>query len=92
MLHPIETPQDGIALGGRDAGSGIADLYANASAVIETVPICNQFTIQGDLFSKAVLENTEVPNPLEEAFCNMAVIDAVFRSAETGTWEVPERL
>ena len=42
------------------------DLYANASAVIETVPICNQFTIQADLFSKAVLENTEVPNPLEE--------------------------
>ena len=68
------------------------DLYANASAVIETVPICNQFTIQGDLFSKAVLENTEVPNPLEDAFCNMAVIDAVFRSAETGKWEVPERL
>lgn len=68
------------------------DLYANGSAVIETVPICNQFTIQGDLFSKAVLENSEVPNPLEDAFCNMAVIDALFRSAETGKWEVPERL
>jgi predicted dehydrogenase len=68
------------------------DLYANASAVIETVPICNQFTIQGDLFSKAVLQNGEVPNPLEDAFCNMAVIDAVFRSAKTGKWETPERL
>jgi len=68
------------------------DLYANASAVIETVPICNQFTIQGDLFSKAVLENAEVPNPLEDAFCNMAIIDALFRSAETGKWEVPESL
>jgi hypothetical protein len=39
-----------------------------------------------------VLENTEVPNPLEDAFGNMAVIDALFRSAETGKWEVPERL
>ncbi len=68
------------------------DLYANASAVIETVPICNQFTIQGDLFSKAVLEDGEVPNPLEDAFCNMAVIDALFRSAETSKWEAPERL
>jgi predicted dehydrogenase len=68
------------------------DLYANASVVTETVPICNQFTIQGDLFSKAVFENTEVPNPLEDAFCNMAVIDALFRSAVSGKWETPERL
>jgi predicted dehydrogenase len=68
------------------------DLYANASAIIETVPICNQFTIQGDLFSKAVLQDGDVPNPLEDAFCNMAVIDALFRSAESSKWEVPERL
>jgi predicted dehydrogenase len=68
------------------------DLYANASAVIETVPICNQYTIQGDLFSKAVRENSEVPNSPEDAICNMAVIDALFRSAESGNWEVPERL
>jgi predicted dehydrogenase len=68
------------------------DLYANGSVVVETVPICNQFTIQGDLFSKAVMEDEEVPNPLEDAICNMAVIDALFRSAESGRWEVPERL
>jgi predicted dehydrogenase len=68
------------------------DLYANASAVVETVPICNQFKIQGDLFSKAVRENSEVPNPLEDAICNMSVIDALFRSGESGKWEVPERL
>ena len=68
------------------------DLYASASAVIETLPVCNQFTIQGDLFSKAVLENGEVPNPLEDAYCNMAVIDALFRSAETGKWQAPECL
>ncbi len=68
------------------------DLYAGASAVIETLPVCNQFTIQGDLFSKAIVENLEVPNPLEDAICNMAAIDAVFRSAQTGKWEIPERL
>jgi hypothetical protein len=27
--------------------------------------------------------------PLEDALKNMAVIDAVFRSAETGRWEQP---
>ncbi|MEJ2629205.1 MAG: gfo/Idh/MocA family oxidoreductase, partial [bacterium] len=46
----------------------------------------NQYTIQGDLFSLAVLNNTEVPTPLEDAVANMKVIDALIRSAETGTW------
>ena len=68
------------------------DLYASASQVTESFPICNQFTIQADLFSKAIRENSEVPNPLEDSVCNMAVIEAVFRSAESGKWEQPERL
>jgi predicted dehydrogenase len=68
------------------------DLYAGASQVVETVPICNQFTIQADLFSKAIRDNSELPNTLEDSIHNTAVIDAVFRSAATGTWEIPERL
>jgi predicted dehydrogenase len=68
------------------------DLYAGASAVVETFPLCNQFTIQADLFSAAIRENTEVPNPLEDSICNMAVIEALFRSASSGKWETPERL
>jgi predicted dehydrogenase len=46
--------------------------------------ICDQYTIQGDLFSKAVLDGREVPVPLEDAVRNMECIDAVFRSAESG--------
>jgi predicted dehydrogenase len=69
-----------------------ADLYAGASAVTESFPICNQFTIQADLFSRAIRENMEVPNPLEDSICNMAVIEALFRSADSGKWETPERL
>ncbi len=57
----------------------------------ETFPTVDQYTLQGDAFAKAVLENTEVPVPLEEAIGNMAVIDAVFRSAKTGQWESVER-
>ena len=59
--------------------------------VTETFPACNQYTLQGDAFSKAILEDTEVPVPLEDAIANMAVIDALFRSAESGRWETPER-
>ncbi|MGB7548360.1 MAG: Gfo/Idh/MocA family oxidoreductase [Terracidiphilus sp.] len=55
----------------------------------ETFPVCDQYTLQGDAFSKAVLEGTEVPVPLEDAIRNMAVIEAIFRSGETGQWESP---
>jgi predicted dehydrogenase len=67
---------DGSALGG-----------ANAET-IEFEP-CDQYTIQGDLFSRAVREGGEQPIPLEDAVGNMAVIDALFRSAESGRWEAP---
>ncbi len=55
-------------------------------------PACDQYTIQGDLFSRALREGTPQPVPLEDAVNNMAVIDAVFRSAETGAWETPSGL
>ena len=55
----------------------------------ESFPVCDQYTMQGDAFSKAVLEGTEVPVPLEDAIRNMAVIEAIFRSGETGRWETP---
>lgn len=54
--------------------------------VIEEFPVCDQYTLQGDQFSKAILDDTEVPVPLEEAIRNMKVIEAIFRSAETRQW------
>jgi predicted dehydrogenase len=57
----------------------------------ETFPVCDQYTRQGDAFSRAVLENTEVPVPVEDAIRNMAVIEAIFNSANSGQWENPLR-
>lgn len=51
-----------------------------------TFESCDQYTIQGDLFSKAILDNTEVPTPLEDGLNNMQVMDAVLKSAESGQW------
>jgi predicted dehydrogenase len=56
----------------------------------ETFPASDQYTVQGNAFSRAVLENTEVPVPLEDAIENMAVIEAIFQSAATGQWEIPK--
>jgi predicted dehydrogenase len=57
----------------------------------ETFPVCDQYTLQGDAFSKAVLDGTEVPVPLEDAIANMAVIEAIFQSAQSGQWERPKQ-
>ncbi|MFL6280969.1 MAG: Gfo/Idh/MocA family protein [Vicinamibacterales bacterium] len=47
---------------------------------------CDQYTIQGDLFSRAAMENRPAPYPLEDSVRNMRVIDALFRSGATGAW------
>ena len=57
----------------------------------EVFPTADQYTMQGDAFARAVLDNTEVPVPLEDAIRNMAVIEAIFRSAETNNWEKPDQ-
>jgi predicted dehydrogenase len=56
----------------------------------ETIPTCDQYTVQGDEFSKAIRQGGEIPVPLEDAIANMAVIEAVFRAADSGRWERPE--
>ena len=48
---------------------------------------CDQYTIQGDLFSRAVLDGVPTPYPLEDSLENMRVIDALFRSGRSGGWE-----
>lgn len=65
---------DGSELGGR-------------SARAEEFATCDQYTLQADLFSRAIQEDGDVPVPLENARANMAAIEAVFRAAETGRWE-----
>jgi predicted dehydrogenase len=49
---------------------------------------CDQYTIQGDLFARAILDDTDVPTPLSDAVANMRVIEALVRSGRNGTWEM----
>ena len=68
---------------GRDAvGSGV---------VTRTFEVCDQYTLQADQVSRAIREGRPAPEPLEDAVANMEVIDALFRSAGSGTWERPGR-
>jgi len=84
---PFNAPKDRptrifIDDGGELFGSGITT---------ETFPASDQYTLQGDAFSRAVLEGSEVPVPVEDAIRNMAVIEAIFGSAASGEWVSPRR-
>ena len=48
--------------------------------------VCDHYTLQGDLFSKAILDDTPAPIPLADAVANMQVLDALLLSARSGTW------
>ncbi len=82
---PFNAPPDRACRIFIDDGSDLA----GHSARIEEFPVCDQYTIQGDAFSRAIQENSEVPVPLENAIGNMVVIEALFRSAQTNSWESP---
>ena len=45
------------------------------------VETCDQYTIQGDLFARAILDDTPVPTPIEDAVANMKVIEAIVAAA-----------
>jgi len=78
---PNDRPCQILIDDGRDVfGSGVET---------ETVPTCDQYMLQGDLFSKAVREGGDVPVSVDDAVKNMGVIEAIFRSADSGKWERP---
>ena len=82
---PFNAPYD------RPTHITVADGMAiyDGKVVVEEIPACDQYAVQGDAFSRAIRENTEVPVPLEDALGNMKVIDAIFRSTKNGKWETP---
>ncbi|WP_437729743.1 Gfo/Idh/MocA family protein [Sorangium sp. So ce1335] len=58
-----------------------------SSARVSSFPIVDQYHLQSEAFSRAIRAGGPVENPIEVAVRNMRVIDALFRSAESGRWE-----
>lgn len=65
------------------------DLHGGGMETIAFEP-CNQFALQGDAFVDAIRGRGVAPVSLESSIANMTVIDALFRSAESGRREVPQ--
>lgn len=66
------------------------DLLGGGIETIE-VPQVDQYTLQGEAFSRAIRGLGVVPMQLQDSIANMAVMDALFRSAESRTWEAADR-
>jgi len=61
--------------------------HAHDSTIDEVVfDVTNQFTLEGDAFSLATLEDRPVPTPLSDAVANMRVIEAIVQSGREGAW------
>ena len=63
-----------------------ASAPGGASAIAETIEACDMYTLQGDAFSQAVRGAIPLPYGLEDAICNMRIIDALFKSGQSGQW------
>ncbi len=85
IVIPVNAPQGEATRILLDDGSA-AD---GSSAVVETIPASDQFTVQAEAFSRAVLGQESLPWGVEDAILNMRVLDALFRSETSGRWETP---
>jgi len=63
-------------------------IWLQSGGTIEEIvfDVVDQYTIQGDLFSQAILDDLPVPTPIEDSVANMQVIEAIFWSDESGDW------
>ena len=74
---PFNAPQDGPA----------RLRHQHGGRTVETVfDRTDQYAIQGEEMSRAILEGAPVPTPLEDAVANMRVIEAVRASGERRAW------
>jgi predicted dehydrogenase len=49
-------------------------------------PITDQYALQGEAMSLAILNDTPVPTPISDAVANMRVIEAIVASGRENTW------
>ena len=55
----------------------------------ETLAACDQYTLQGEAFSRVVRGEIALPYGLDDAVMNMRIIDALLRSERSARWEAP---
>jgi predicted dehydrogenase len=80
---PFNQPQTDPVTYFTHDGSSVAGLEAARF----DVPANDQYASQADAFCRRVRNETPTDAPLRDAMANMAAIDAVFASADSGRFE-----
>jgi predicted dehydrogenase len=83
LLIPFNAPKDGATTLLIDDGSAL-DGQGIAS---EVLPPCDQYTLQGEAFSRAIRGEFPLPYGIEDALQNARILAALFRSERSGAWE-----
>lgn len=61
--------------------------HDDAAARFVAIAPCDQYTLQGEAFSRAVRGVAPLAAGIEDAVTNMRILDALYRSAKSGAWE-----
>lgn len=85
VMIPFNAPPNQPTILRIDDGSDLT----GANITAETIAACDQYTLQGEVFSAAIRGGPKLEFGLEDAVLNMRVIDAMFRAAKNGSWEQP---
>lgn len=75
-----------ITINAPPADSLKINLETKEKSEVFTFDPVDQYKLQGEAFSKAILQNEDVPTPIDDAVNNMKVIDAVVESSALGKW------
>ena len=82
---PFNAPAGGETRVFIDAGTRPGDGLRQT----HTIAACDQYAEQCDAFARAVLGEIDLPYGIEDAIQMMRILDALFRSGDSGTWETP---
>ena len=83
ILIPFNAPAGEETILRLDSGS----LLGDGAIEVERIPACDQYTLQGELFSRVVKGEEELPYGVADASQNMDILDAIVRSERNDSWE-----
>lgn len=81
LVIPFNAPNDRPCTIRQDSGTLLEEEITS-----HTFPTMDQYTLQGDDFARAILDDTEVMSSLEDGLKNNRVIRAVFTAARENRW------
>ena len=65
----------------------VLQVYSGSKAETITLDPCNQYSLQFEQFVRSIFDQNSMTIPLQDSLNNMKVLDAIVKSAKSGTWQ-----